>query len=187
MTAVFKAARVLLVVGLLLLLPDAWAQKKYDPRSMAPYVPTPPEVVERMLEIAAVNSNDTVYDLGSGDGRIIIAAARKFGARAVGVELDEELAKQTEGRVRELNIHDRVRVVQGNLLEVDLSPASVVTVYLLTSSNMKLRPRLERSLKPGSRVVSHDFQIMGWTPVKTESFEGAGRTHTIYLYRVGKP
>ena len=186
MTAVFKAARVLLVVGLLLLLPDAWAQKKYDPRSMAPYVPTPPEVVERMLEIAAVNSNDTVYDLGSGDGRIIIAAARKFGARAVGVELDEELAKQTAGRVRELNIHDRVRVVQGNLLEVDLSPASVVTVYLLTSSNMKLRPRLEQSLKPGSRVVSHDFQIMGWTPVKTESFAGPGRTHTIYLYRVGK-
>ena len=85
-----------------------------------------------------------------------------------------------------MNIHDRVRVVQGNLLEVDLSPASVVTVYLLTSSNMKLRPRLEQSLKPGSRVVSHDFQIMGWTPVKTESFAGPGRTHTIYLYRVGK-
>ncbi len=186
MTAVFKAARVVLVVGLLLLLPDAWAQKKYDPRSMAPYVPTPPEVVERMLEMAAVNSDDTVYDLGSGDGRIIIAAARKFGARAVGIELDEDLAKQTRGRVRELNIHNRVRVVQGNLLEVDLSPASVVTVYLLTSSNMKLRPRLEQSLKPGSRVVSHDFQIMGWTPVKTGSVGGQGRSHTIYLYQVGK-
>ena len=186
MTAVFRAARVLLAVGLLLLLPDAWAQKKYDPRSVAPYVPTPPEVVERMLEMAAVNSDDTVYDLGSGDGRIIIAAARKFGARAVGVELDEDLAKQTEGRVRELNIHNRVRVVQGNLLEVDLSPASVVTVYLLTSSNMKLRPRLEQSLKPGSRVVSHDFEIMGWTPVKTESVGGQGRSHTIYLYQVGK-
>jgi predicted RNA methylase len=124
-----------------------------------------------------------VYDLGCGDGRIIITAAQKFGARSTGVELDPELHKRTTERIRELKLQDRVKVIQGNLLEVDLSPANVVTLYLLTDSNTKLRPNLEKYLKPGSRVVSHDFQIMGWTPTRVEKLVRDSRTHTIYLYQ----
>jgi hypothetical protein len=96
------------------------------------------------------------------------------------------LAKKSEARLQELALSNRAKVIQANLLEVDLSPASVVTLYLLTSANTMLKPNLEKSLKPGSRVVSHDFQIDGWTPVKTERVRGDGRTHTIYLYEIGK-
>jgi SAM-dependent methyltransferase len=160
--------------------------QKLELRSLAPYVPSPQKIVERMLELAEVKRTDTVYDLGSGDGRIIITAAERFGARAVGVEIDPELVQKSEARLRELSLENRARVIQGNLLEVDLSPASVVTLYLLTSANKMLRPNLEQSLKPGSRVVSHDFQIDGWTPLKTERVRGDGRTHTIYVYEIGK-
>jgi 16S rRNA A1518/A1519 N6-dimethyltransferase RsmA/KsgA/DIM1 with predicted DNA glycosylase/AP lyase activity len=149
-------------------------------------VPSPHKIVERMLELAEVKQTDTVYDLGSGDGRILVTAAQKFGARAVGIEIDPELAKKSEARLQELALSNRAKVIQANLLEVDLSPASVVTLYLLTSANTMLKPNLEKSLKPGSRVVSHDFQIDGWTPVKTERVRGEGRTHTIYLYEIGK-
>lgn len=176
------AGVVLLAVAL-----PAWAQKtKFDPRSMAPYVPTPQKVVERMLELGEVKGGDVVYDLGAGDGRIVITAAQKFGAKAVGVELDEDLVKRIEAKIKELNLSDRAKVVHGHLMEVDLKPASVVTLYLLSSSNLKLRPKLEESLQPGARVISHDFQIMGWTPVKTEQVEHESRTHTIFVYVVGK-
>ena len=165
----------------------AGAQKEtYDPRSMAPYVPTPIKVVHRMLELGEVKRGDMVYDLGSGDGRIVITAAQDYGARAVGVELDSDLAERANARIKELNIGDRASVMHAHLMEVDLRMASVVTLYLLTSSNLQLRPKLERDLKPGSRVVSHDFQIMGWTPVKTETLEADTRSHTIFVYEVGK-
>ena len=165
----------------------AGAQKEtYDPRSMAPYVPTPIKVVHRMLKLGEVKSGDIVYDLGSGDGRIVITAAQEYGANAVGVELDSDLAERANARIKELNISDRASVMHAHLMEVDLSTASVVTLYLLSSSNRQLRPKLERDLKPGARVVSHDFQIMGWTPVKTETVEGDTRQHTIFVYEVGK-
>lgn len=157
-----------------------------DPRSMAPYVPTPPKVVERMLQLADVDSNDTVFDLGSGDGRIVITAAEKFGARAIGVELDTTLVDRTRQRIKELRMEDRASVLKGNLLDTDLSSASVVTLYLLTSSNARLRPKLEESLKPGARVVSHDFQIKGWTPINTETLRGHTREHKIFVYEIGK-
>jgi SAM-dependent methyltransferase len=173
-----------LVLGLA---PAAWAQfPGIQPNRLAPYVPSPAKVVDRMLSLAAVSDKDTVYDLGSGDGRIVIMAARQFGAQAVGVEIDEELVTKTRDRIKELNLDDSVRIVQQDLMDVDLSPASVVTLYLLWTSNKKLRPNLEKGLKEGTRVVSHDFRIEGWKPVQTEKLRGDGRNHTIYLYEVGK-
>ena len=158
----------------------------FDARSLAPFIPTPLEVVDRMLQLGDVSSRDTVYDLGSGDGRIVITAAQRYGAKAVGVELNADLAKRTQARIKELYIADRAKVVEGDVMDVDLSEASVVTLYFLSSSNMKLRPKLENNLKPGTRVVSHDFGIFGWTPVKTETFQHESRTHTIFVYRVGR-
>ena len=163
----------------------AQSQWSDDQRSLAPYVPTPQEVVDKMLQVASVKKDDTVYDLGCGDGRIIITAAQKFGAHAVGVELDPELYKRTKDRIHDLKLDDRVKIIHGNLLDVDLSPANVVTLYLLTDSNTKVKPNLEKYLKPGSRVVSHDFQIMGWTPAKIDHVVRDKRNHTIYLYEVG--
>jgi len=171
---------------LLLLTPAAPPQWDYDERSLAPFVPTPQEVVDKMLQVAGVKKDEMVYDLGCGDGRILITAAQKFGARATGVELDPELYKRTGERLRELKLDQRVKLIHGNLLEVDLSPANVVTLYLLTDSNTRLKPNLEKYLKPGARVVSHDFQILGWTPSKVEKFARDSRTHTIYLYEIKK-
>ncbi len=159
-------------------------QWDYDERSLAPFVPTPQEVVDKMLQVAGVKKDEMVYDLGCGDGRILITAAQKFGARGTGVELDPELFKKTQERVRELKLQDRVKIINANLLEVDLSPANVVTLYLLTDSNTKVKPNLEKYLKPGSRVVSHDFQVMGWVPNRVEKFMRDSRTHTIYLYEM---
>ena len=162
----------------------ALPQWDYDERSLAPFVPTPQEVVEKMLQVAGVKKDEMVYDLGCGDGRIIITAAQKFGARSTGVELDPELFKKTQERIRELKLQDRVKIINGNLLDVDLSPANVVTLYLLTDSNTKVKPNLEKYLKAGSRVVSHDFQVLGWVPAKVEKFMRDSRTHTIYLYEM---
>ncbi len=156
---------------------------KKPAEKLAPFVPTPEPVVLRMLELAGVGPDDVVYDLGCGDGRIPILAAQKFGARGVGVELDEGLFQEASERVRKLNLEERVKIVHGDLMEVDLSPATVVTLYLLTSSNEKVRPNLEKYLRQGARVVSHDFEMRGWKAEKVEPFssEAAGG-HTIYLY-----
>ena len=176
--------RYLLLAGwLAVAAPPARSQFGYDQRSLAPYVPTPQDVVDKMLEVAGVKKNEMVYDLGCGDGRILMTAAQKFGARATGVELDPVLYKKTSARIVELKLQDRIKLLNGNLLEVDLSPADVVTLYLLTDSNTKLRPNLEKYLKPGSRVISHDFVIMGWVPNKVEKVE-ASRTHVLYLYKM---
>jgi SAM-dependent methyltransferase len=132
------------------------------------YVPTPQPVVDAMLDVAAVKATDVVYDLGSGDGRIVITAAKKYGARGVGIELDPELNKQATANAVAAGVSDRVRFVTGNIFTADISEATVVTLYLLQSLNERLRPKLVRELKPGSRVVSHVFN-MGpeWPPAKT--------------------
>jgi len=176
------------VLAFLAVVPAIWGQQQqvFDPRSVAPYVPTPPMVVERMLTIADVKPKDIVYDLGSGDGRIVIAAAQDMGAKSVGVELNTILAEDTTKRIKELGLEERARIIQGDLREVDLSEATVVTLYLLTSSNLELKPMFEKQLKPGTRIVSHDFVIMGWTPVKIDTLQGPGRPHNIYLYEIGK-
>jgi len=156
----------------------------FDPRSLAPFVPTPERVVERMLEIAEVSKDDVVYDIGSGDGRILITAAQDFKSKAVGIELNEILVKDTQRRVKELGLEDKIEVVQADAIEADLSGATVVTVYLLTASNEQLRPKLERELAPGARVVSHDFQFSGWQHEAMEEVEGQSRRHRVYLYRM---
>ena len=132
------------------------------------YIPTPQAVVEGMLEIAQVRASDVVYDLGSGDGRIVITAARKYGARGVGVEIDGGLVQRARENAAAAGVSDRVRFVSGNLFASDISEATVVTLYLLQSINERLRPKLVRELKPGTRIVSHVFN-MGpeWPPQKT--------------------
>jgi|SRR5262245_39823966 len=139
------------------------------------YVPTPQAVVDAMLDGAAVNSRDVVYDLGSGDGRIVITAARKYGARGVGIEIDPALVAQATKNAAAAGVSDHVRFVTGNLFTTDISEATVVTLYLLQSINERLRPKLVRELKPGTRVVSHVFN-MGpeWPPERTVSV-GASR------------
>jgi ubiquinone/menaquinone biosynthesis C-methylase UbiE len=172
-------------IAVFLCAPTLHAQRFGNPDILAPDFPSPQEVVERMLEVARLKPGEMLYDLGSGDGRIVITAARKFKAHAVGVELSPELCKIASGRVKALDLQDLVRIVHGNLLKVDLKPADVVTIYLLTASNELLKPNLERDLKPGARVVSHDFEIRGWTPSAVEKVATEGRPRTIYLYEIG--
>jgi cyclopropane fatty-acyl-phospholipid synthase-like methyltransferase len=135
-----------------------------------------------MLIASGLKPGETLYDLGSGDGRIVITAARKFGATAVGVEISEKLVRAANENIRHAGVEAKARIIQGHLLEVDLSEADVITLYLLTSSNDQLKPNLEKYLKPGARVVSHDFQIRGWKPAKVEKTMAHNREHTIYVY-----
>jgi cyclopropane fatty-acyl-phospholipid synthase-like methyltransferase len=161
-----------------------WSQS--PPSGLAPFVPSPQAVVDKMLEAAHLKPGETIYDLGSGDGRVVITAARRYQAKAVGVELSSELCARARREVRLAGLENQVLILHGDLLGVDLSPADVVTVYLLTHSNERLRPNLEKYLKPGARVVSHDFAIRGWEPVRTERVEAGSRVHTIYLYEIRK-
>ncbi len=148
-----------------------------------PYVPTPMTVAERMLELAKVNRKDVVYDLGSGDGRIVILAAQKFGAHAVGVELDGERYRESSARIRKLGLASKAKILHEDMFKTDIHKATVVTLYLLTSVNEEIRPMLEKQLRPGTRVVSHDFLMNGWKVERTEEVTVPnGSTHTIYLY-----
>ena len=144
----------------------------------APWVPTSAETVNEMLSMAGVNSGEVVYDLGSGDGRIIIAAAKRFHARSVGVELNPLWVLWTRLKVAVLGLRGKTKVIWGNFFNVDLSKADVVTLYLIQNSNDKLEPKLKEQLKPGSRVVSHVFTFYDWHPVK------ANPNSQIYLYIV---
>ena len=143
------------------------------------YVPTPTKVVEAMLSVAAVGPKDVVYDLGSGDGRIVIAAAKR-GARGVGIELDPGLVAEASRNAKKAGVLDRVQFIEGDIFKADLSPASVVTLYLLSSINERLRPKLLRELMPGSRIVSHRFRMGDWVPEKTITVTG----NDILLWRV---
>ena len=142
------------------------------------YVPTSNGVAEAMLKLANTTASDVVYDLGSGDGRIVIAAAKKFGARGVGVEIDANLIKQATKNAQKAGVADRVTFLQQDLFKTDFSDATVVTLYLSNSINMRLRTILERQLKPGARIVSHRFTFGDWKPDATQRLEGT----TIYLW-----
>ena len=146
------------------------------------FVPTPDEVVEAMLRLAEVSANDVVYDLGSGDGRIPITAARRFGARGVGIDLDPELVAQATRSAQEAGVADRVRFVEGDIFESDISPATVVTLYLLTSINERLRPKLQKELRPGTRIVSHQFRMGDWDPEREIVID----FRPLFLWRVPK-
>ncbi len=152
--------------------------------SLAPFVGTPPTVARTMLQLAELRPGETLFDLGCGDARIVIMAAQEFGAKAVGVELDEGRYKDCVKKIHELHLEDRVKIIRGDLMKVDVSPANVITLYLLTSANEKVKPNLEHQLKNGARVVSHDFEMPGWKPAKVQEVtENYGYSHTIYLYK----
>ena len=158
-----------------------------DPRSVVHFVPTPMEVVEKMLEVARVTPKDVVYDLGSGDGRIVILAAKKYGAKAVGVELDPKLARESAEQVKRENLDSLVTILQEDLFQADIKPATVMTLYLLPSVNDRLRPILEETLKPGARVVTHSFPMQGWKASREETIEvggGGGYSRIVYLYQI---
>lgn len=141
-------------------------QHQYGESGDVPFVPTPPEVVDGMLKLANVQARDVVYDLGCGDGRIVIEAAQKFHAHAVGVDINPVRIREAEENARKAGVADRVRFVNQDLFEADISPATVVTLYLLTSVNMKLRPKLLKELRPGTRIVSNTFDMGDWKPDK---------------------
>ncbi len=157
-----------------------------DPRyvtKLAPYVASPNRVVDLMLEMAKIKPGETVYDLGSGDGRILIAAAERFKAKAIGIEISPSLVAAANEEIEKAGVADRVKVIQGDVLKTDFSAADVVTLYLDTDSNAKLRPQLEKYLKPGARVVSHDYEVPGWKASRVEKTQDR-QSHTIYLYEI---
>ena len=158
------------------------------PYSVAPYVPSPKKVVKKMLKLADAGSEDTVYDLGCGDGRILFAAIEEFGVKgAVGFELNASLCKKLQLNVEAKGLTDRIKVVNANFFTADLSQASVITMYLTTSGNSKLRPKLEEELGVGTRVVSHDFPIHNWVTAKpNEPYHYTLGSHKIYLYNIPK-
>jgi SAM-dependent methyltransferase len=160
------------MLAVLLLLGPADAQPRQAPKPDVLYIPTPQPVVEAMLQLASVKRTDVVYDLGSGDGRIVIAAAKKYGARGVGIELDPALVKVARQNAVTAGVAGRVTFLTQDLFAADLKPATVVTLYLLQSINERLRPKLVRELRPGARVVSHVFN-MGpeWPPAQTVTVE----------------
>jgi len=160
--------------------------QKFGPESLGPDIPTPQLIVDRMLEAAHVKPGETVYDLGSGDGRVLITAVQKFGAKAVGVEIMPELCDKARERVRSLGLDDKISIVEGSALHVDLRPADVVTMCFLTSSNERLRPNLEKYLKPGARVVSNQFPIKNWKPAEVVHVKAGSMEHTIYVYEIAK-
>ena len=144
----------------------------YGASGDVPYAPTPPEVIDAMMELGRVDSTDLIYDLGCGDGRIVIAAARDRGARGVGYDINPERIEEATANAKEAGVQDRVRFVEGNLFDADIGEATVVVLYLLTSVNLELRPKLWQDLKPGTRVVSHLFDMGDWEPDKEVNIRG---------------
>jgi protein-L-isoaspartate O-methyltransferase len=154
--------------------------------NLAPFSATPQEVVDRMLQMAEVKKTDVVYDLGSGDGRLVITAAKRYGARGVGIDIDPALITQSRANARKEGVENLVEFRQQDALTVDVSPASVVTLYLLSGANLKLRPTLQKQLKPGSRIVSHQFGMGDWVPTRTETItDQRGTSRLLYLWVVG--
>ncbi len=157
---------------------------------VAPFVATPLTVVRQMLTLAKIKHGDIIYDLGCGDGRVAIMAAQDFGARSVGVELREDLAKQALAKISELSLEGKVKIFQKDMFDVDISQADAIFLYLTTTANTKVKPKLESELKKGARVVSHDYEILGWKPLKVENFCENPKlgypSHTIYVYEIGE-
>jgi SAM-dependent methyltransferase len=165
----------LLVVALV-----ATAQDRPRPNLDVPYVPSPNVVVEGMLKLANVKKGDTVYDLGCGDGRIVITAAKTYGAHGVGVDIDPERIREATENAKKAGVDNLVKFQEGDLFKADIRNATVVTLYLLPNVNMKLRPRLLSDLRPGTRIVSHSFDMEDWKPEKQETIDG----RQIYLWVV---
>lgn len=147
-----------------------------------PYVPTPIEVIREMLKIAELKKNEILMDLGCGDGRVLVVAAKEFNAYAIGVELRKDLVDRAINNIKKNKVEDKVLVINGSYFDISLSPANVIFLYLLTSVNEKLKPKIMAETNKGTRIVSHDFEIVGWNPIKIKEFQNGSRTHKIYLY-----
>lgn len=180
------AAAFALIAGLVVA--STWAQplKPLEKEPEVPYVPTHEKIVAEMLKVAKVGKNDILYDLGSGDGRIVITAAKKFGTRGVGVDIDPMRVKEARENAAKAGVTDRVKFLQQDLFETDIREATVVTLYLLPEVNLRLRPKLLSELKPGTRVVSHNYDMGDWTPLKTLQVQ-VPEEHTIYYWVVPPP
>ena len=152
---------------------------------LAPYYPTPETIVEKMLQLGGLKAGEKMFDLGSGDGRIVIMAAQKFHASATGIEMDKDLYKQSTEKIKELGLEKDARIINGDIFKQNYSSADLITVYLLPMSNDKIQPILEKQLKKGTRIVSHDFEFKNWQPEKVVTIDddGEGRSHTLFLYR----
>ncbi len=168
----FHLPRALFVSFILLLCAGCGSSVAVWTDGEVPFVRSTPEVIDRMLEMAQVKKGDVVYDIGSGDGAIIIEAAKKYGVRGVGIEIDEGLVAKARASALREKVQDLVEFRAADAFTVDISPATVVTLYMLPDFNAKLRPILERELKPATRVVSHDFEIPGWVPDKVDFVKG---------------
>jgi SAM-dependent methyltransferase len=169
------------------------AAAQVGPNEEIPFVPTPVEVIDRMLELAEVKQGEVVYDLGSGDGRIVIRAAKKYGARGVGIEMDPDLLQKSRKTAAAEGVGDLVEFRSEDAMKADISPATVITLYMLPWFNEAMKPNFQKYLKPGSRIVAHDFGIEGWEPDKTlrlpepeVKIGGLIHYHTIYLWRIAK-
>jgi ribosomal protein L11 methylase PrmA len=178
-----------LIVGLLIFVPSTTTASieslfSQDNPSLAPFVPSPYDVVQRMLTLAEVTRDDIVYDIGCGDGRIVITAAQRFGARGVGIDIDPQRIAEANANAERAGVQHLVQFIQQDAMTVDVSEATVVTLYLLSSSNLKLRPLLTSQLAPGSRIVSHAFSMGDWEPDVLDRYEDErGNTRSLYLWR----
>ena len=185
-SSTMSIALIVCTMALGIALQDGVAQEKSAKPRKGPdvqFVATPSEVVEEMLKLAGVKKNDVVYDLGCGDGRIVILAAKKYGARGVGIDIDPDRIQESKANAEKEGVADRVKFREEDLFESDIKEATVVTLFLLNSLNQRLKPKLLRELKPGTRVVSHNFDMGGWEPEKTVQFPGGD---TIYLWVIPK-
>jgi SAM-dependent methyltransferase len=171
------------ILALLLVSLAAGAQGKLRNPDVV-YVPTGEEVVAEMLRMAEVSSDDLVYDLGCGDGRLVITAAKEYGARGVGIDIDPERIKDSRKNAAEAGVTDRVKFILGDLFQADFHNATAVTIYLLPDLNVRLRPMLFEQLKPGTPVVSHDFDMGEWAPDETRTVWSGGRNHTVYKWLI---
>jgi len=168
------------IFAVLLLAAIGAAQEASRPAPEVPYVPTPQPVVDAMLKMAGVTRNDVVYDLGSGDGRLVITAAKQYGARGVGIDINPERVREANENAKAANVTDKVKFIEGDLFKQKFNEATVVTLYLLPAVNLRLRPILMKQLKPGTRIVSHAFDMGDWEPEKTETVNGS----TIYYWTI---
>ena len=182
----------LLIMGWAVVQTGAVPAQILGPNEEIPFVPSPIEVIDRMLELAEVKKGDVVYDLGSGDGRIVIRAAKKYDVRAVGIEMDSLLLAKAKQAAKAEGVSHLVEFRSEDALKTDISRATVVTLYMLPWFNEAMKPNFKKMLKPGARIVAHDFGIEGWEPDKTEKLldfeikpEGFKHQHTIYLWRIG--
>jgi SAM-dependent methyltransferase len=182
-----KAATVFLFALLFILPTEGFSQEPnylWDYQYDVPYVPTPYEVVNEMLRMAGVSKNDVLYDLGCGDGRIVIAAAKEIGCRGIGIDIDPQRIEESKINAEKAGVTDKVKFLQQDLFEADFSKATVVTLYLLQTVNLELRPKILRVLKPGTRIVSHDFSMKEWKSDKSTEVKLERRSHSVYFWIV---